>query len=110
MCWQRESGDDCICIKNRREYGEYGACENITVSNCTMVSTSCAIKLGSENVDVIRSIQFRKGREVFGELYFDYLQDISSTDAEKFREPQTDVNSNKAGQPETLWLSMLALQ
>ena len=51
-----ESGDDCICFKNRREYEEFGACENITVTNCTMTSRSCAIKIGSENMDTIRNI------------------------------------------------------
>jgi hypothetical protein len=51
-----ESGDDCICLKNRREYEEYGSCENITVTNCTMTSRSCAIKIGSENMDTIRQV------------------------------------------------------
>lgn len=51
-----ESGDDCICLKNRREYEEFGPCENITVSNCTMTSRSCAIKIGSENMDRISHI------------------------------------------------------
>lgn len=51
-----ESGDDCICLKNRREYQEFGACENITVSNCTMTSRSCAIKIGSENMDRISHV------------------------------------------------------
>ncbi len=53
-----ESGDDCICLKNRREYEEFGSCENITVSNCTMTSRSCAIKIGSENMDTIRQVLF----------------------------------------------------
>lgn len=53
-----ESGDDCICLKNRREYQEFGSCENITVSNCTMTSRSCAIKIGSENMDTIRQVVF----------------------------------------------------
>jgi polygalacturonase len=53
-----ESGDDCICLKNRREYEEFGRCENITVSNCTMTSRSCAIKIGSENMDTIRHVVF----------------------------------------------------
>lgn len=53
-----ESGDDCICLKNRREYEEFGLCENITVSNCTMTSRSCAIKIGSENMDTIRQVVF----------------------------------------------------
>ncbi|MCD8739934.1 glycosyl hydrolase family 28 protein [Mucilaginibacter roseus] len=51
-----ESGDDCICIKNRREYEEFGVCENIVVNNCTMTSRSCAIKIGSENMDSIRHV------------------------------------------------------
>ncbi|MCD0489275.1 right-handed parallel beta-helix repeat-containing protein [Pedobacter sp. MC2016-14] len=51
-----ESGDDCICLKNRREYEEFGTCENITVNNCTMTSRSCAIKIGSENMDKISQV------------------------------------------------------
>ncbi len=51
-----ESGDDCICFKNRREYSDYGICSNITVSNCELVSTSCGIKLGSENISEISDI------------------------------------------------------
>ncbi|MDM8335867.1 glycoside hydrolase family 28 protein [Mediterranea massiliensis] len=53
-----ESGDDCICLKNRREFEEYGSCEDIVVNNCTMVSRSCAIKIGSENMDVINNVLF----------------------------------------------------
>ena len=53
-----ESGDDCICLKNRREFSSYGRCENITVTNCTMTSRSCAIKIGSENMDTIRQVVF----------------------------------------------------
>lgn len=53
-----ESGDDCICLKNRREYQEYGPCEDIVVSNCVMSSRSCAIKLGSENMDKINNVTF----------------------------------------------------
>ncbi len=53
-----ESGDDCICLKNRREFEEFGKCENIVVSNCTMTSRSCAIKIGSENMDTIQQVLF----------------------------------------------------
>ena len=53
-----ESGDDCICIKNRREFEEFGPTENIVVSNCTMTSRSCAIKIGSENMDTIKQVLF----------------------------------------------------
>lgn len=51
-----ESADDCICLKTRREYAEFGPTENITISNCILKSTSCSIKLGSENMDAIRNI------------------------------------------------------
>lgn len=51
-----ESADDCICFKTRREYEEFGPTENIIVSNCIMTSTSCSLKLGSENMDAIRNV------------------------------------------------------
>lgn len=53
-----ESGDDCICLKNRREYEEYGPCEDIVVTNCVMTSRSCAVKIGSENMDRISRVLF----------------------------------------------------
>ena len=34
------SGDDCICLKNRREFEKYGSCHDITVTNCVMSSRS----------------------------------------------------------------------
>ena len=52
------SGDDCICLKNRRETERYGSCHDITVTNCVMSSRSCAIKIGSENVDSIYNVVF----------------------------------------------------
>ena len=52
------SGDDCICLKNRRETEQYGSCHDITVTNCVMTSRSCAIKIGSENVDSIYNVLF----------------------------------------------------
>ena len=52
------SGDDCICLKNRREFEQYGPCHDITVTNCVMTSRSCAIKIGSENMDSIYSVVF----------------------------------------------------
>lgn len=53
-----ESGDDCICLKNRREYEQYGPCEDIVVTNCIMTSRSCAVKIGSENMDRIARVMF----------------------------------------------------
>lgn len=51
-----ESGDDCICLKNRREWEEYGPCRDIVVTNCVMTGRSCAIKIGSENMDSISNV------------------------------------------------------
>ena len=53
-----EAGDDCICLKNTQPYAQYGPCENITVSNCTLISTSSAIKIGTESVDDFRNLLF----------------------------------------------------
>ena len=53
------SGDDCICLKNRREFAAYGPCEDIVVSNCVMTSRSCAVKIGSENMDRIANVLFQ---------------------------------------------------
>ena len=50
------SGDDAICLKNRREYAEYGSCHDIVVTNCVMESRSCTVKLGSENMDSIYNV------------------------------------------------------
>ena len=52
------SGDDCICLKNRREFEQYGPCHDIAVTNCVMTSRSCAIKIGSENMDSIYNVVF----------------------------------------------------
>ena len=51
-----QCADDCIVFKNTRAAMEYGPCENITVSNCTLTSTSAAIKFGTESEDLFRSI------------------------------------------------------
>lgn len=55
---QITSGDDCICLKNRRETAQYGSCHDIVVTNCVMTSRSCAIKIGSENMDSIYNVLF----------------------------------------------------
>jgi polygalacturonase len=53
-----EAGDDCIVLKNHAVFDHYGPCENITVTGCTLVSTSAAIKIGTESVDAFRNIVF----------------------------------------------------
>ena len=51
-----ECADDCIVFKNTAAAMHYGSCENIVVTNCTLTSTSAAIKFGSESEDVFRNI------------------------------------------------------
>ena len=48
--------DDCIVFKNTAAAMKYGPCENITVTNCTLTSTSAAIKFGSESEALFRNI------------------------------------------------------
>lgn len=51
-----ECADDCIVFKNTESAMEYGPCENIVVENCTLVSTSAAIKFGTESEAPFRNI------------------------------------------------------
>lgn len=46
-----EAADDCIVFKNTHGARQYGNCENITVTGCTLTSTSAAIKFGTESED-----------------------------------------------------------
>lgn len=51
-----ESADDCIVFKNTAHAMQYGGCENIVVSGCTLMSTSAAIKFGTESEAPFRNI------------------------------------------------------
>jgi polygalacturonase len=51
-----QCADDCIVFKNTAAAMQYGPCENITVTNCTLTSTSAAIKFGSESEAPFRNI------------------------------------------------------
>ena len=51
-----EAADDGIVLKNTKEYEDQGPCENIAISNCTIISTSAAIKLGTESACDFRQI------------------------------------------------------
>jgi len=56
-CYIR-SGDDCIVIKSTEPHQTLGPCENITVTGCTLTSTSTALKIGTETWQPIRNIIF----------------------------------------------------
>lgn len=51
-----ECADDCIVFKNTAAAMQYGPCENITVSNCVLSSSSAAIKFGTESEALFRNI------------------------------------------------------
>ena len=40
--------DDCICLKSSAGNMEYGPTKNIVISGCTLISTSAALKIGTE--------------------------------------------------------------
>lgn len=42
--------DDCIVLKTTKEFSQYAPTSRVTVSNCTLKSTSAAIKIGTESV------------------------------------------------------------
>ncbi|MFB6152044.1 MAG: glycoside hydrolase family 28 protein [Haloarculaceae archaeon] len=53
-----EAGDDAVCLKADGRYPEAWPCEHVTVTNCTLQSRSCGIKLGSESEYDIRDCRF----------------------------------------------------
>lgn len=54
-----ESADDCIVFKTTKDNHQYGRCSHITVENCRLISTSAAIKFGTESVDDFTDITVR---------------------------------------------------
>jgi hypothetical protein len=54
-----EAGDDCIVLKTTGRTGQpVQPCENITVTNCSLVSDDAALKLGTESHADFRNIVF----------------------------------------------------
>lgn len=51
-----ECADDCICLKNTMGNQEYPHTRNIIISDCTLTSTSAAIKIGTEGVDDFENV------------------------------------------------------
>jgi hypothetical protein len=50
------AGDDCLVLKASRNFGEYGPCEGVTISNCTLESSSAGIKVEAEGPFPVRSV------------------------------------------------------
>ncbi|MBI4877429.1 MAG: glycoside hydrolase family 28 protein [Acidobacteria bacterium] len=53
-----EAGDDCIVLKTTSRGGPVLPCENVTVTNCVLVSSASALKLGTESHADFRHIVF----------------------------------------------------
>jgi hypothetical protein len=51
-----EAADDAIVLKNTREHAALGPCENVIIQGCTLVSTSAAVKLGTESAGDFRNV------------------------------------------------------
>lgn len=51
--------DDCICLKTSKGNSEYGPTENVIIDGCTLVSTSAAIKIGTEGVGDFKTSLFQ---------------------------------------------------
>ncbi len=52
------TGDDAIVLKSTMTYPDYRNCENVTVTNCVLTSTSTALKIGTESYGDFRYITF----------------------------------------------------
>ncbi|TVR13288.1 MAG: hypothetical protein EA401_07150 [Planctomycetota bacterium] len=51
-----EAGDDCIVLKCTKDQPELGDCEDILIQGCTLISTSAALKIGTESHGNFRRI------------------------------------------------------
>lgn len=52
------TGDDAICLKTTNRNGRYESCEDVVINNCTAVSTSTALKIGTESHGDFKRIVF----------------------------------------------------
>ena len=51
-------GDDAISLKTCEEFARYGPCEDVTVTGCTITTTSSALVVGVDATDDIRNVVF----------------------------------------------------
>lgn len=50
--------DDAICLKASEEFSEYGACEDVTVTNCVVETRSSGLVVGVDATSPIRNVTF----------------------------------------------------
>ena len=53
-----QAGDDCIVLKTSRNFSNYGPTEDVTVTGCTLTSSSAGIKIEPEGEQPIRNAVF----------------------------------------------------
>jgi hypothetical protein len=75
-----DAGDDCIALKSDSvRLGERMACENVVVSNCTLSSSACAIRIGYEGDATIRNCCFSNLAIHDTDIGFDIVSIIPAT-------------------------------
>lgn len=70
-----DTGDDCLIMRAMREPGsdEKVVCEDVEVSDCTLLSGCQSVRIGCPSDDTIRNIRFRNIRAGgYNGIYFDY--------------------------------------
>jgi hypothetical protein len=60
------SGDDAIVLKTTRQTNDYGACANITVSDCVLETQDSGLKIGTETTADIHDVVFERCKILSG--------------------------------------------
>ena len=60
------SGDDAIVLKTTRQTNDYGACANITVSDCVLETQDSGLKIGTETTADIHDVVFERSKILSG--------------------------------------------
>lgn len=63
------TADDGICVKNAIWLGNTGACENIRVSNCEIISCCNAFKIGTETTYDVSNVKIENCKFFMTDLY-----------------------------------------
>lgn len=50
------AGDDCVVVKTSRNFRRFGDCTDVTVSNCTLRSSSAGVKIEPEGLGTVGQI------------------------------------------------------
>ncbi len=53
------AGDDCLIVKTSRNFTQFGVCEDVVMTNCTLRSSSAGVKIEPEGPGILRNCIFR---------------------------------------------------